>query len=72
MAGNVREWVNDWYGSYSSGAQTNPTGPSTGSYRVLRGGSLANGTVYVRGSDRRNSTPDFAGTYFGFRAARSP
>lgn len=39
MSGNVGEWCGDWYGRYSSSAQTNPTGPSSGSYRVLRGGS---------------------------------
>ena len=37
MSGNVMELCNDWYGSYSSGSQTNPCGPSSGTYRVVRG-----------------------------------
>jgi formylglycine-generating enzyme required for sulfatase activity len=39
MSGNVEEWCQDWYGSYSSSSQTNPTGPSSGYSRVIRGGS---------------------------------
>jgi formylglycine-generating enzyme required for sulfatase activity len=73
MAGNVCEWVNDWYGSYSSGAQTDPTGPRLGDYRVLRGGSWGDGAKRVRSSDRYDLySPGASGINVGFRAARNP
>jgi formylglycine-generating enzyme required for sulfatase activity len=43
MSGNVWEWCSDWFGSYTESNQTNPTGVSNGTYRVLRGGSWKDG-----------------------------
>ncbi len=71
MSGNVWEWCEDRYGSYSSGSQTNPTGPSYGSYRVLRGGSWDSNAKYCRVSFRLNSNPDFRYDDGGFRLALS-
>ena len=72
MSGNVEEWVNDRYGSYSSGAQTNPSGPATGSYRVFRGGSWGSYSGVCRASFRGSTGPDDASSFVGFRAARTP
>jgi formylglycine-generating enzyme required for sulfatase activity len=72
MSGNVFEWCGDWYGAYSAGAQTNPAGPASGTYRVLRGGAWSNIALNVRSSYRGVNTPDFTYRNIGFRVARAP
>ncbi len=71
MSGNVWEWCQDGYGSYSSEAQTNPKGPNSGSYRVNRGSSWLNFARYCRSSYRDCDNPDYRLTFLGFRLALS-
>ena len=72
MSGNVWEWCQDWYGSYSSGSQTNPTGPSAGSRRVLRGGGWLNFARRCRVSYRHSDDPDYWNNNSGFRLVLVP
>ena len=72
MSGNVYEWVWDWKGSYSSGTQVDPQGPTSGSYRVLRGGSWGSSPKYLRVSYRYYNSPDYRSNLLGFRLGLSP
>ncbi len=72
MHGNVCEWCSDWYGSYPSSTQTNPTGASSGSYRVIRVGSWLNHARNCRSADRYYYAPSIRAYYLGFRLVVAP
>ena len=71
MSGNVLEWCQDWYGNYSSGSQTNPTGPSSGSYRVGRGAGWDGIAAYCRVSCRDGIIPGSRYYFLGLRLCLS-
>ena len=71
MTGNVMEWCQDWYGSYSSSPQVNPTGAASGSYRVVRGGGWSDSARGCRTSDRNLTSPGGRFSNLGLRLVLS-
>jgi formylglycine-generating enzyme required for sulfatase activity len=74
MAGNVLEWVGDWYNAsyYSTSPTSNPLGPATGSSRVLRGGSFDFDADHLRPANRYSYPPTSQANHIGFRCAANP
>lgn len=70
LAGNVEEWVADWYAEeYPAASQSDPKGPDTGDERVVRGGSYAHGRSWLRTTARAAAAPASRRTWRGFRCA---
>ncbi len=73
MAGNAAEWVNDWFGIdyYATMPEHNPRGPTSGRYKVVRGGSWKSEPALLRTATRSGASPDRRAATIGFRCARS-
>lgn len=70
MAGNVHEWVADWFAPYSSESQTEPAGPDSGQDKIMRGGSWGDDPDHIRSDIRSPINPDNWMDFIGFRCAR--
>ena len=71
MAGNVAEWVNDWYASYSTADAKNPVGPTTGKTKCIRGGGWGDKVANIAPKERDKKDPLYSGRTLGFRIAYS-
>ena len=73
LAGNVAEWVQDWWQPdyYSASASQDPSGPTSGDYKVIRGGSWAQPAVEIGTTVRAFHNPNKGSGYIGFRCAKS-
>lgn len=67
MAGNVSEWVNDWFGDYSAESLTDPVGPARGDFRLIRGGNWGSDAITLRSANRDFESADYAMYFIGFR-----
>lgn len=72
MPGNVQEWCQDWFGPYPFDEVTNPKGPPSGSYRVMRGGTWYSPARDCRCASRFGSPPHYRFRHIGFRLCRTP
>jgi iron(II)-dependent oxidoreductase len=74
MAGNVAEWVHDWFGLdyYAYMPRKNPAGPASGRYKGVRGGSWKSNIIMLRTATRSGFSPDQRSPTIGFRCAQSP
>ena len=73
MHGNVYEWCLDWYGEDEPASSvTDPTGPETGSTRLIRGGTWNEVATFCRSAFRNYTTPTASDSYIGFRVALAP